>query len=236
MRSLSVIPLLALAGAAHALAGPLPCVSGTAADYAALASGCTVGGLTFSDFTIVDGDPAADRVDAAAVAITPILDGQTSTLRFGMLIRSMADQFREFSLTFAVTGGGIRSAGLRLVGASAADDGVALALQQLCLGTGFVAGACGAGSADQAVFAVDGDQELTALTRFTPPLGLAGVRLDLSTDGGPFGSAALDAVDASFSVPEPGGFAMLSLAVVAFALSRRPHVRFAQPKNNKETV
>lgn len=226
MKLLGTLVLASLSGIGLT-AAPVACTSGSLASYLALSlDGCTVGGLQFKDFTLLPVDASATAIAPADVTINPSLMGLTSTLDVVLGVSVVADEVLNIVFGYLVmpvnSSQSIISAGLNLGPATALGTGVALAFQDLCASGTFMGGMCTGAASNQAVFQVDGEQDLAKMTSFNPGIGGLKVEFDVIADGGPAGSATLSSASNSFTAtPEPATPSLVALVSGMLFIARR---------------
>lgn len=195
-KTLLLIPLIfGLGSSAWATA----CASGTLASYETTGFSCSVGDLTFSDFSYIPiASGGASAPDASGVAVTPVI-GPSDGLLFTAAWLVGVNQTEDSSISYDVSTtnpGGIEDLELILVGgavgtgiASAAETSVAPA-ESLFTGVG------------------SGTNVLTDSATF-PPVGSLSLTKDIGVSGGTAGAAHVSGVTNLFSegtsstVPEP---------------------------------
>lgn len=222
-RTLLLIGLLTSSFLAHAA----PCVQASLQDYAALGGGgCTVGNATFSGFDIVLGPNFSMSIDASLVQVLPTGSIDQPALQFSLAQNANSNEFFDLFFRFTVLADRLTGSSIRLDGASADGEGVALGVVDICPGGSFAMDSpqgCITQPDSLVAIQIDGFGDLVD-TRALMPVGFFDVFVDLSVDGGPSGSASLQSATVGFTaVPEPGT-AVLVLSAVVFAVSSR-HVR-----------
>lgn len=220
--------LLAVAVLSLSLSGPAlaaPCASGTLQDYIDLGAGCTIGGVTFSNFTELTPPIGATAISPAAIGVTPLSSPSNPGLLLTLDITATAGQFLDAFFGFGVSDT-LTGASLTMAGATATGDGAVTVIEDLCRGAAFIGVVCPGDSTTQIVFATELDSDTVEATSF-PGVGLLGVLADIGVDGGPTGSAELATVTLRFetgtaaAVAEPSSLVLLPLAMLAAWLRRR---------------
>ena len=209
------------------LSGPAlgaPCASGTLQDYIDLGAGCTIGAVTFSNFTELAPPIGATAISPAAIGVTPLASASNPGLLLALDITVTAGQFLDAFFGFQVSDT-LTGASLVMAGASATGDGAVTVIEDLCRGATFSGVVCPGDSSTQIVFATEVDSDTAEATSF-PGVGLLGVLADIGVDGGPTGSAELATVTLRFetgaaAVAEPSSLVLLPLAMLAAWLRRR---------------
>ncbi len=230
LRRLLAVTLLGVASGAAAS----PCLPGTLSDYISLAAGCEIGTTTFAGFYVAPGETFATPIDPNLVQVTPTGSASDPGLLFTLNAAASASTLLEAFFHFYVsTGPGVSLTGARAMagGASATGDGVALLVEDLCIGGVFapLEPVLCSGLPDAMIaFATELDSLADASLLFGS-VDFIDVFAALSVDGGLSGTAALGSGLLSFATtaapaPEPP---MLSLA--AFALAVLAVVRRRQP-------
>ena len=233
LRYMMVVLLMLAAGAARAL----PCASASLADYLALGpGGCTVGGLTFSSFSLPDVlSPSATPIDPSVIAVAPVASaaGTGLQLAFAPAQAASAGQFLDLRLGFDVLGSGITGAHAALLGPVAIGDAAVTLVEDLCLGASFadpVNLLCPATTQTLIAIAIDGFADNPVNAAFGAQ-GLAGVVAEIGIDAGLAGSAALTGAELRFlsaaaAVPVPSSLWLLAIAALAASgaggLRRKP--------------
>ena len=197
-------------------AGAAVCVAGSVGSYVALgATGCTVGGLTFSDF-VVDAfpGPTAQQIAPGSLSLAPIAGGFTLASRAG-IVAEAGDLF-GFRLLFDV------------FGPSLTGGTVAFGPDRSATGDGVLTALLDAGSSGHAIALVIDGFEDTPASFLSTAVGHYAAFLELGIDGGTDGTAALGPELASLTfaagtiapVPEPQ-IALLTLSGLAVLIARR---------------
>ncbi len=200
-----------------------PCTSGSLSDYLTGGS-CDVAGITVDDFRLFPDLPSGTTpIDPASVTVSPVVG--PAGLAFALGRTAGAGELFGLGLGFSVGGSGLVGGVLELLGASATGDGAVTAIQGLCFGGSYVAdpvlgATCAATELTQIAFATASISD-PLQTRAFAPASFFDVFVELAVDGGPSGSAALDAVRLAFPVPEPNGLALAALGLVALAARTR---------------
>jgi len=203
--------------AAAVPAGAAVCVAGSVGSYVVLgATGCTVGGLTFSDF-VVDAfpGPTAQQIAPGSLSLAPIAGGFTLSSRAG-IVADAGDLF-GFRLLFNV------------FGPSLTGGTVAFGPDRSATGDGVLTALLDAGAAGNAIAVViDGFQD-TPASFASAATGNYAAFLELGIDGGTDGSAALGPELASLTfaagniapVPEPETALLTLSGLIVLAARRR---------------
>jgi hypothetical protein len=215
--------LLAMSGRALAA----PCLAGTLTSYLAAGS-CSIDSATFSGFALVTPLPAgATPISTGSISVTPFSSASGVGLQFGFDVGADAGMLDELLFGYQVSAAGLTGAALGMTGASAFDDGVVTGVQDVCIGGTFSSGLSGCSGVHDAnvVFAIDGDQQLTASLLF-PPVAILGIVNDIAVDGGLFGQAALggpvtNAFTVAAAVPEPASLLLTGSGLLLLLRARR---------------
>ena len=228
LRRLLAVALLGVASDAAAS----PCLPGTLADYISLAAGCQIGATTFAGFYVAPGETFATPIDPNVILVTPSGSPSDPGLLFTLNATASPANLLEAFFHFQVTAGlgaTLTGAGVTLGGASATGDGVALLVEDLCIGGTFAPlepTLCSGAPDAMIAFAT----ELDALTddgRLFAGIDFIDVFADFSVDGGLSGTAVLGSGLLRFATtaspaPEPSVLALLALAMAAALARRRP--------------
>ncbi len=199
---------LAALAATPLLAAPLACATGTLADYVALgATGCRLGSFIVTGFEETSITGSADRIAASDIEVRPDFNANSGSLLFFFAFGT-ATQFLENRFLYSVSGP-LTFAALDLAGATASGTGATLVTQELCAGGTYASGFCPANEFVQAVFEVDGVEELRSFTDLGSVPALT-VRQSISIDAGPAGQASFAASTATFGTPEPGSLLLIA--------------------------
>ncbi len=201
-----------------------PCLSGTLQSYINLGvTGCSVGGVDYSAFSLVPGQFGATQISPGSINITPggtqlqtmLLLSLNQTATAGMLLETI---FR------------VRAAGL-LTGASIAlnsptvtGDGAVTGILDVCAGGNFAGSApsgCPTIARTAAVFATaGGPNQLSDSVSFAPS-SFFDIFFDVSIDGGSAGSATLPSASLGVNaVPEPSAILLVALGIGAIGIRR----------------
>jgi hypothetical protein len=186
-------------------AAPL-CAADSLSNYLSLGS-CSIGGATFSNFSLVTPLPTgANAVPAGSVIVLPFSTTTSVGFQFLFDVTSTSFQLNELLFGYLASAAGFTDATLSMPGATASGDGVVTAIQDLCIGGAFTTGSVGGCSATQdanIAFAIDGDQSLTETLAFAS-VPLLGIVNDIAADGGLNGNARLaGGITNSFTVASP---------------------------------
>lgn len=181
----------------------LPCVSGTLEAYIALGS-CEIGDTSFSGFeTLADLPADAMPIAASDIQVVPLAPPADPGFLFDMDVSALAGELWSVLFRFQVSGM-ISGARAVLSGAAATGDGVALLVEDLCIGAMFATPPSGcAGDASVLIAFADASfSEIDVTTAFVKT-ALLDVVANPIVDGGPDGTATLGSVSLSF-VAAPG--------------------------------
>ena len=226
LRCIIALVLMAGVGAARAL----PCASGSLGDYLALgATGCTVGGLAFTDFTLPTVlSPAATPIDPGAVSIVPVSSAPGSGLQLAFTPAQAAGpgEFLALRIGFNVLGSGIAGAYAALLGPVAIGDAAITLVDDLCPGAPFSDPTnlvCAAPIQSLIAIAIDSFAD-NPVSSAIGPLALAGVVAEIGIDGGLSGSALLAGAELRFlqaaaAVPLPSVPVLLAIAACSALLA-----------------
>ena len=195
--------VLVLSGRSQA--APL-CGADSLTNYLSLGS-CSIGGATFSNFSLVTPLPTgANAVPANSVIVLPFSTATSVGFQFLFDVTSTSFQLNELLFGYLASAAGFTDATLSMPGATASGDGVVTAIQDLCIGGSFTTGSLAGCSATQdanVAFAIDGDQSLSETLSFAS-VPLLGIVNDIAVDGGLNGNASLaGGITNSFTVTSP---------------------------------
>lgn len=237
MKKILFALVLALSPLFAGQASAAPCVSGTFASYAALgSSGCTVGTLTFTDFSLLMRPNGATPFPT--LTVMPTIDGTQAGFTFVTTQAAAPGQLFDDLIAYRVVGSGstINSATLGFVDSSSLGDASVTAVQNLCIGGLFggmdgVSGCTGNALAQIIVDIGDVADPATTLM-FASAMALA-VVTDLGVDGGTDGAGFLAGATNLFNsaaiavVPEPSSVLLLSIGLLGFIGTRLQKRRVA---------
>lgn len=218
------IILLASLLASSCVAVATPCVEASLQDYVDLDyRGCQHFNATFRSFDVIAGPVFANPIDASLVQVLPTGSYDQPALRFTLGQTASSDEFVGLFFRFDIVPDRVTDGFLRLTGASADGDGVALGVVDICR-AGVVPTDSPQGCITQpdSLIAIqtNGFRDLMD-QRVLVSWSLFEVFVSLSVDGGSSGSAGLESATVGFTaVPEPGT-AILALSGIVFAISSR---------------
>lgn len=198
-----------------------PCGNSTLQGYIGLgATGCSFGAVTFSAFQLVPGQTGATPVAATGVTVAPGGSTYNPMLTFGFTNPAATSaQLLESIFRFTISGSPLTGASLGLAG-SATGDGLVTNVLNVCPNGRFAGNSPGGcpnteGGAITFVNAVD-----RQLTDSTGPLlaSFFDVFVDITLDGGPSGTATLNAATLSVTAtPEPSAGLLMAVSLAALA-------------------
>jgi hypothetical protein len=197
------------------------CTNGTLADYAALSTGCTIGGNTLSNFAVATGSTDATAIAPSAILLSPAGGLFDPSLKTSVSVAAPAGSILEAAFTFTISGNPYTSSSIVLSNSSETGDGAVTGLQDFC--GGMAVGSDGSCSGTLGSLAtLDGIQNQDSAT--FSPVRLLGVMNDLTVDGGLAGSASAGDFTDRFTVaPEPTNISFITVSLIlalAFQLRR----------------
>lgn len=211
----SLLALALVATAAPVTAAS--CVAGSVSSYVALAgTGCTVNGLSFSDFAVgIFPGQTSQQIAPATLSIAPLVNG--FSLTSASAISAVADQLFGFRLTFDVHG------------TSLTGGTVAFGPSRSATGDGVLTAFLDAGPSGNAVaLVIDGFADTPQSFASSAVAGYVAF-LELGIDGGTGGSASLGPELAALTfangtitpVPEPESALLIVTGLIAVYVRRR---------------
>ena len=201
-----------------------PCVSGTLQSYINLGvTGCSVGGVDYSAFSLVPGQFGATQISPGSINITPggtqlqtmLLLSLNQTASAGMLLETI----------FRVRAAGLLStASIALNSPTVTGDGAVTGFLDVCAGGNFVGSApsgCPTTARSALVFATaGGPNQLSDSVSFVPT-SFFDIFFDVSIDGGSTGGATLTSTSLGVNaVPEPSAIILVALGIGAIGIRR----------------
>jgi hypothetical protein len=222
MRKLRLPGLL---GVCASILAAAPCVPGSLQDYIDLGSaGCTIGPSLFSSFEALPLLPGAAAIAPFAIMVAPEDVPLRPTLRLDLTRSAGPAEILQTFFQFNVSDGALIGKQLSMSGSGASGDGVVTVVEELCMGGPFPASVfagCAQAPETLVLFQIEGD----SVTAVRAPLATAdflGVRMDITIDGGPAGTATLAGVTNRFeSIPEPSGALVMLSGLATLWVARR---------------
>jgi hypothetical protein len=201
-----------------------PCLPGSLASYVALgATGCTVGGATFFNFSSLPLQGGAVSIPDSATLVNPVSDPVRPGFRFDVNTDADAGEFFQRVIGYAVSGASLSGNQLSLAASSVFPDGAVTVVERKCLDGLFALGNSGCTGAELSLVAFDLGFDASLLESMSfPRTTLLGVVVDIAVDGGIDGSASLRSATTQFTaVPEPGTLTLLGLGLLTAIRRRR---------------
>ena len=191
-----------------------PCISATLTSYVALAAvGCTIGGNTFNNFTLLP--PVFSPIPASSVTLAP------SGIGFSIALNTTATagQTFESNFSFNLSGDSYTSANVMLTGSTVSPNGVNTLVGDFTPGGIVILSDIGNGFP----FLSDGVTFGATSAILT--------KLDFVVDGGGNGRASLTGGSVQFAaIPEPSSIWIGAAVAVVAGLARRRTVKNNQKK------
>jgi hypothetical protein len=204
------------------------CVNGSVSDYVSLGStGCSIGGLGFSSFTVESFPGPATQIDPSSVALTPASDGfMLTVLPSGTDLSAVAGDLLGLRFGFNVAAaGGLTGGTVALGETDVTFDGVITSILDA--------------GADGIAIAIDTGGIIDPVASFsTAPTSFFDVFVELGIDGGESGLAMAGPNLGSITfapatpgtAPEPGTVSLLLLSLLAVVLLRHRRVAHASSR------
>jgi hypothetical protein len=213
------------------LGNAAPCVPATLLAYIGLgATGCSIGGATFFDFSADSFLTGATPIVATDILVNPL--GGGARLDFGVDVSADAGELLDVLIGYSVTGGSFSANTLSMTGSSVTLDGNVTAIEDKCIG-GTYAGSdpstpCFPGTAlfpALLVIDVDGFEQLSDSAAFGAS-SFFDVFTEITLDGGLAGGATLNGtVTNEFgNVPEPSAILLVGSGLFGIWARRRRRV------------
>lgn len=209
----ATVALLAAGCLAGAPAAAAPCKPGLLSDYTGLAN-CTIGGLTFSGFSVELFPGATLQIDPTMVMLSPVDGG------FGIgstPLSALAGDLLGLRFLFQV------SSGQPLTGGT-----IALGDDRSVIPDGVITGLLSAGAAGDAIAFDIGIDAQPSASFVAAPASFFDVFVELGIDGGTGGQAAIGPTLATVrfapavqQVPEPASLSVAALGLLALVAGRR---------------
>jgi hypothetical protein len=226
--------LLPLITAAVASASPLPCVSGTLAAYESQPA-CTVGNVTFSDFSFVGAGSVV--LSPSDVQVQVVNNGSNEGLSFSGLNGALsvsAGSSLDALISYLIAASSLTGESLSMQSPTVTGNAAAITVESICLGTLSATGGCSGTTEALDVSATASAANTSDSVTFPAATTTAEVSKDIILLGGsgsgsgaslasvsnetPGGSGGLG----GSPVPEPGTFSLaLGAFLVATALTLR---------------
>jgi hypothetical protein len=228
MRKAFLAGVCALAFPAFASAAPL-CITSSLQEYVNLGvGGCSIGVATFSGFSSSPSlFPGATEIAAADIVVTPAALSNGALLDFGVVASAGPGEITGVLIGYSVSSPIFNVATLAMTGTDATSDGVVTAVQDLCLGGTFLGDPTTCSGMLQSLIVLE--DELGPIGPETQPFLTASsffdVFVDITIDGGTFGSAQLDGTvrnqyTGDQVIPEPTSLLLIGTGLVGL-VSRR---------------
>jgi len=213
-----------------------PCAPGSLDTFVNFgATGCQIGTVEFTNFTILPGLTIGTPVDPAQVQITPGGTALNPMLSFTLNKTANAgevfESFFRFSASDFLTG-----ASIDLTSPTATGDAAITAILDVCPNGSFSGSApfgCPTSPASLTAFAINQSSLLSDSASFAVAKS-ADVFVDLTLDGGQSGTATFSSASIGFSsVPEPSTALLLTLGLSAFGVVLQARRRMVSGKGTR---
>jgi hypothetical protein len=190
------------------------------------ASGCQIGTVQFSAFTMLPGETVGTPIDPAQVEVTPGGTAGNPMLLFLLNSTANAGEAFESFFRFSAAGSSLSNASIGLKSPKVTGDGAVTAMLDVCPNGSFTGNApsgCTSSTASLVAFAIAQSSLLSDSGSFGASTSLD-VFVDLRMTGGQSGSVTLDSATVEFSnatVPEPSAGLLVALGISALGVSLR---------------
>ena len=210
--------------------GAAVCTTAALSDYIALgAAGCTIDGVTFSEFTgVAPLNPAATPISPSSINLMPLTGpgGPGFELSSATALNASAGTLLELWFGFVATAGSgnsLTGSSLSLGSSAVVPDGANTIIADICPDGDFASPSTGCSTSPVSLIVFDAGFAASA-SDSTPigPSSFFDVFVDLVIDGGPAGDSTLGptlgefrtAVSAS-TVPEPSTWCLVAVVLAA---------------------
>jgi hypothetical protein len=230
MQRLLVVLVFVLA--VPTLSFAVPCSAGSLASYVALgATGCEIGTATIFDFSAGPSFGGGSAIDPSLITVAPTDAAIGPRLDFLLTGSVGPGEVLGVAIGYTLSGLTLSEAELSMSGADAADDGVVTVVQDICAGGTFAfdPSDCSSPPTNTLITGQDFIGYFGDDTEPLPLLSFFDVFVDITLDGGLFGSASLSAqgkvsnqyTAKAATAPEPSAILLLSTGLLALWASQR---------------